>query len=85
MANYLPNYICIVDIGFRDIRLNCTLWGEHVDIVQPYYNSNIDSGMDGPLIVMIQCCRARLVDGIGLMYLNFFFYIAILLIIFFNK
>ncbi|XP_019160782.1 PREDICTED: replication factor A protein 1-like [Ipomoea nil] len=39
--------------------LTCTLWNEHVASLMPYYNSDSKE----PLIVVIQCCRAKLVSG----------------------
>ncbi|XP_019173916.1 PREDICTED: uncharacterized protein LOC109169488 [Ipomoea nil] len=39
--------------------LTCTLWNEHVSSLMSYYNSDSKE----PLIVVIQCCRAKLVSG----------------------
>ncbi|XP_019168339.1 PREDICTED: uncharacterized protein LOC109164042 [Ipomoea nil] len=39
--------------------LTCTLWNEHVASLMPYYNSDSKE----PLIVVIQCCRAKLVSS----------------------
>ncbi|XP_019160751.1 PREDICTED: uncharacterized protein LOC109157306 [Ipomoea nil] len=39
--------------------LSCTLWNEHVASLLPYYNCDSIE----PLIVVIQCCRAKLVGG----------------------
>ncbi|XP_019160768.1 PREDICTED: uncharacterized protein LOC109157324 [Ipomoea nil] len=38
--------------------LSCTLWNEHVASLMPYYNCDSIE----PLIVVIQCCRAKLVS-----------------------
>ncbi|XP_019167886.1 PREDICTED: uncharacterized protein LOC109163590 [Ipomoea nil] len=40
-----------------DNTLTCTLWNEHVSSILPYYNSDSKE----PLIVVIQCCRAKVV------------------------
>ncbi|XP_019195800.1 PREDICTED: uncharacterized protein LOC109189642 [Ipomoea nil] len=42
-----------------DNTLTCTLWNEHVSSLMPYYNSDSKE----PLIVVIQCCRAKVVSG----------------------
>ncbi|XP_019184192.1 PREDICTED: uncharacterized protein LOC109179080 [Ipomoea nil] len=39
--------------------LSCTLWNEHVASLMPYYNCDSIE----PHIVVIQCCRAKLVSG----------------------
>ncbi|XP_019195687.1 PREDICTED: replication factor A protein 1-like [Ipomoea nil] len=39
--------------------LTCTLWNGHVSSLMPYYNSDSKE----PLIVVIQCCRAKVVSG----------------------
>ncbi|XP_019173412.1 PREDICTED: uncharacterized protein LOC109168987 [Ipomoea nil] len=39
--------------------LSCTLWNEHVASLMPYYNCDSIE----PLIVVIQCCRAKVVSG----------------------
>ncbi|XP_019163079.1 PREDICTED: uncharacterized protein LOC109159422 [Ipomoea nil] len=42
-----------------DNYLMCTLWDSHVDSLLPYYNSDSKE----PVIVAIQCCRAKVVNG----------------------
>ncbi|XP_019181204.1 PREDICTED: replication factor A protein 1-like isoform X2 [Ipomoea nil] len=48
----------IIEDGLSN-RLKCTVWDNHVDSILPYYNSVIE----GPLIVLIQLCRAKEVNG----------------------
>ncbi|XP_019157981.1 PREDICTED: uncharacterized protein LOC109154701 [Ipomoea nil] len=42
-----------------DNTLTCTLWNGHVYSLMPYYNSDSKE----PLIVVIQCCRAKVISG----------------------
>ncbi|XP_031104467.1 uncharacterized protein LOC116007947 [Ipomoea triloba] len=40
-------------------RIKCTLWDEHVPAIMPFFNNHVD----GPLIVLLQLCRAKVVDS----------------------
>nr|GMD37887.1 replication factor A protein 1-like isoform X2 [Ipomoea batatas] len=40
-------------------RIKCTLWDEHVPAVMPFFNNHVD----GHLIVLLQLCRAKIVDS----------------------
>ncbi|XP_019164329.1 PREDICTED: uncharacterized protein LOC109160497 [Ipomoea nil] len=52
----------LIDFQIEDNAENtmmCTLWNEHVSSLMPFYNSDSKE----PLIVVIQCCRAKVVGG----------------------
>ncbi|XP_031106231.1 uncharacterized protein LOC116010874 [Ipomoea triloba] len=40
-------------------RIKCTLWDEHVPSIMPFFNNHVD----GPLIILLQLCRAKVVDS----------------------
>nr|GMC93903.1 replication factor A protein 1-like isoform X2 [Ipomoea batatas] len=40
-------------------RIKCALWDEHVPAVMPFFNNHVDD----PLIVLLQLCRAKIVDN----------------------
>nr|GMC99198.1 replication factor A protein 1-like [Ipomoea batatas] len=43
----------------RERQLKCTIWDDHVDAMLPYFNSTEPE----PVIVLIQLCRAKTVNG----------------------
>nr|GMD98973.1 replication protein A 70 kDa DNA-binding subunit B-like [Ipomoea batatas] len=52
----------LVDLLIEDSkgnRIKCTLWNEHVPVVMPFFNNHVDD----PLIVLLQLCRAKVVDS----------------------
>nr|GMD76509.1 putative transposase [Ipomoea batatas] len=52
----------LVDFFIEDSkgnRIKCTLWDEHVPAVMPFFNNHVD----GHLIVLLQLCRAKVVEG----------------------
>ncbi|XP_019164355.1 PREDICTED: uncharacterized protein LOC109160523 [Ipomoea nil] len=58
-------------------RIKCTVWDHHVDTVMDYFKNHVE----GPLIILLQLCRAKQLDSKCSIFL-FFIYTLILFAVF---